>query len=75
MLLGRGNQQITPAVLRCIGRAGMTVLATHEKLKELGGRPLLMDLPDEELATEFSGFIEVITGYQSRVLYRLATHA
>lgn len=75
MLLGRGNQQISPAVLRCIGRAGMTVLATHEKLKELGGRPLLMDLPDEELAAEFSGFIEVITGYQSRVLYRLATHA
>ncbi len=75
MLLGRGNQQITPVVLRSVGRSGMTVLATHEKLKELGGRPLLMDLPDEGLAAEFSGFIEVITGYQSRVLYRLATHA
>lgn len=69
MLLGRGNQQITPAVLRAVGREGLIVVATHEKLKALGGRPLLMDLPDEALA----GLIEVVTGYQSRVLYRLAT--
>lgn len=75
MLLGRGNQQLTPAVLRAVGRAGLVVVATHEKLTALQGRPLLMDLPDAALAAEFEGFIEVITGYRSHMLYRLATHA
>lgn len=75
MLLGRGNQQLTPYVLRTVGRGGLMVLATHEKLKALQGRPLLMDIPDEALAAEFSGFIEVISGYRHRVLYRVGTHA
>lgn len=75
MLLGRGNQQLTPAVLRAVGRSGLLVVATHEKLTALQGRPLLMDLPDAALAREFEGFVEVVTGYRSRVLYRLATHA
>jgi predicted polyphosphate/ATP-dependent NAD kinase len=74
MLLGRGNQQLTPAVLRALGRDGLVVVATHEKLSALQGRPLLMDLPDEVLAQELAGFVEVTTGYHSRMLYRLATH-
>lgn len=75
MLFGRGNQQLTPAVLRAIGRDGLCVLATHEKLKALQGRPLLMDVPDEAVLVAFSGFIEVISGYRNRLLYRLAAHA
>lgn len=75
MLLGRGNQQLSPVVLRAVGREGLLVVATHEKLKALQGRPLLMDIPDAELAAAFSAYIDVITGYQNRVLYRLATHA
>lgn len=74
MLLGRGNQQLTPAVLRAVGRPGLRVVATHEKLTALQGRPLLMDLPDEALARDFEGFVEVVTGYRSHMLYRLATH-
>lgn len=75
MLLGRGNQQFSPTVLRSVGKAGLIVLATHEKLKALEGRPLLMDLSDAALEADFQGFIEVISGYQHRVLYRLATEA
>jgi predicted polyphosphate/ATP-dependent NAD kinase len=75
MLLGRGNQQLTPAVLRAVGKGGLVVLATHEKLTALQGRPLLMDIPDDALAREFAGFIEVISGYRHRLLYRLDTHA
>ena len=74
-LLGRGNQQITPAVLRRVGRDGLIVVATHEKLDALAGRPLLMDLPDEALAREFRGLIEVVTGYHNRVLHRLDVQA
>lgn len=74
ILLGRGNQQISSGVLRAIGREGLIVVATHEKLNALEGRPLLMDVADAELATAFSAYIDVITGYRNRVLYRLATH-
>jgi predicted polyphosphate/ATP-dependent NAD kinase len=75
ILLGRGNQQFSAAVLAAVGKAGLIVLATHEKLQTLEGRPLLMDLPDESLIKEFQGFIEVISGYHHRVLYRLSTEA
>lgn len=74
MLLGRGNQQLTPAVLRAVGRDGLVVVATHEKLAALGGRPLLMDVPDADLAQALEGFVEVTTGYHSHMLYRLASH-
>lgn len=75
ILLGRGNQQITPRLLQAVGRDGLIIVATHEKLKALEGRPLLMDIPGENLAQAFTGFIEVVTGYRNRVLYRLATEA
>ncbi len=75
ILLGRGNQQISTGVLQAIGREGLIVIATEAKLKALAGRPLLMDVPDAVVAAALSGFVEVITGYQSRLLYRLATHA
>jgi predicted polyphosphate/ATP-dependent NAD kinase len=74
-LLGRGNQQLTPAILKVLGRAGLDVVATQAKLRELGGRPLLVDSGDAALDDSLSGWIEVITGYQQRVLYRVATHA
>jgi predicted polyphosphate/ATP-dependent NAD kinase len=74
MLFGRGNQQLSPAVLRAIGRERMVVVATHEKLTALQGRPLLMDVSDPELETALQGFVEVVTGYRSHMLYRLATH-
>jgi predicted polyphosphate/ATP-dependent NAD kinase len=72
MLLGRGNQQITPAVLRAVGRDRLVIVATHEKLTALAGRPLLMDVNDPELEAMLQGFVEVVTGYRSHVLYRLA---
>lgn len=75
ILLGRGNQQLTPAVLRAVGRAGLMVVATWDKLRALAGRPLLMDLPEADLEQMFAGHVDIITGYQQHVLYRLATHA
>jgi predicted polyphosphate/ATP-dependent NAD kinase len=75
-LLGRGNQQLTPAILRRLGgREGLLVVATHSKLKELAGRPLLVDTGEPELDEALSGWVEIITGYRHRVLYRVATHA
>ena len=74
MLLGRGNQQLSPAVLAAVGRERMVIVATPEKLTALKGRPLLVDVSDAALEHALQGLVEVVTGYHSHVLYRLAAH-
>lgn len=71
-LLGRGNQQLSPAVLRGVGRGGLVIVATPAKLAALAGRPLLVDTGDPALDRELAGLHEVVTGYERRVLYRVA---
>ncbi|MFJ1546014.1 ATP-NAD kinase family protein [Streptomyces sp. NPDC088246] len=72
-LLGRGNQQISPRVLRAAGgRERLLVLCTEQKLAALGGRPLLLDTGDDALNAELSGHLPVITGRRRTSLYRLA---
>ena len=70
-LLGRGNLQLTPAVLRQIGRHNLWVLGTRSKLLSLEGRALLIDTDDPLLDQTWPGLIEVITGYDDRVWYRV----
>ncbi|MEZ5560777.1 MAG: NAD(+)/NADH kinase [Pseudomonadales bacterium] len=74
-LIGRGNQQLTPALLRRIGRHRLRVVGTRSKLLSLEGRPLLLDSNDPELDQEWSGLVEVVTGYEDRLLYRLDSRA
>lgn len=70
-LLGRGNQQFSPAVLRRVGRANVWVVGTRTKLLSLSGRPLLIDTDDADLDRDWSGLAEVITGYDDRVYHLL----
>ncbi len=73
-IIGRGNQQLSPELLSRVGRENLLVLATKTKLKELEGRPLLVDSGDDVLNRQLSGVIRVITGYHDAVLYRVATY-
>ncbi len=68
-LLGRGNQQLTPEILRAVGRDNLIVMATKTKLNNLHGRPLLLDSGDEALDREWSGFLPMLTGYRDSVMY------
>ena len=69
LLLGRGNQQLTPSVITKVGRENMVVIATKTKITELNGRPLLVDSNDPALDKALAGYIPVITGYRDRILY------
>ncbi|MFF4382693.1 ATP-NAD kinase family protein [Kitasatospora sp. NPDC001547] len=71
-LLGRGNQQLTPELLRAAGRERLLVLATEAKLAALAGRPLLLDTGDPDLDDALAGHVRVITGRRSGAVYRLS---
>ena len=72
-LFGRGNQQITPGVLRAIGKDNIIILIAPAKLTELRGRSLLVDTGDRELDKELSGYYKVITGYGERTMCKVET--
>lgn len=70
-IFGRGNQQLSPAVIRAIGRDNILLVATKQKLQQLQGRPLLSDSGDASLDQQLSGMIKVLVGYNDYVMYRI----
>jgi predicted polyphosphate/ATP-dependent NAD kinase len=68
-VFGRGNHQISPPVIEKAGIGNIHIVATKSKLKELEGRPLLVDTWSEVLNQRLSGFMPVITGFDDVVLY------
>ncbi len=59
--LGRGNQQISPRVIRKVGYQNVLVIATPTKLRSLNY--LRVDTGDPEVDALFRGHIKVVTGY------------
>ncbi len=72
-LLGRGNQQISTAVLSRLAPDHLVIVATHEKLAALEGRPLLVDTGDPMLDDALCGFRRVIVGPNEWVPYCVGT--
>ena len=72
-IFGRGNQQLSPRVIRKIGRDNIFIIATKTKLNALNARPLIADTGDAELDQELSGYMPIITGYNDQVLYPVAS--
>jgi predicted polyphosphate/ATP-dependent NAD kinase len=61
-IFGRGNQQISPKVIRQVGIENIRVVATKSKMKNL--KSLRVDTGDSELDEAFRGDINVLTDYK-----------
>jgi predicted polyphosphate/ATP-dependent NAD kinase len=71
-IFGRGNQQISPEVIRKVGRQNIIVVSTTGKINSLGGGPLRVDTGDREVDEMLRGHIRVVTGYNEQIVYRVS---
>jgi predicted polyphosphate/ATP-dependent NAD kinase len=71
-LFGRGNQQISASVVRTVGKDGITIVATPQKLNALRGDPLRVDSGDAEADRWLTGYYRVISGHRSTSVYRVS---
>ncbi len=70
-VFGRGNQQISPEVIRRIGMENIVIISTPEKIHSLNGQPMRVDTGDEVLNKSLYGMVAVVTGYDEKILYRI----
>lgn len=64
ILLGRGNQQISPQIIKRVGRERILVVATKGKLQSIAGNILRVDTGDPETDEMLRGYGRVVTDYR-----------
>jgi predicted polyphosphate/ATP-dependent NAD kinase len=64
ILLGRGNQQISPEIIKRVGKQRIIVAATKSKLQSIDGGVLRVDTGDREVDSMLKGYIRVVTDYK-----------
>ena len=69
-ILGRGNQQISPEVIKRVGKVNIIIVSTATKLAQTG--TLSVDTGDPGLDTELSGFMRVIVSRHETKLAKVA---
>ncbi|MFX1371845.1 MAG: ATP-NAD kinase family protein [Promethearchaeota archaeon] len=65
-IFGRGNKQITPKILKIIGKENIRIISTVEKIRQLDC--LRVDTGDIETDKKLIGFTKVITGYKEELI-------
>ncbi len=68
-VFGRGNQQLSPKVIRRVGKENIRIVATPNKMSQTPR--LRVDTGDEELDRILSGYHKVIVGYHEMRMARV----
>jgi predicted polyphosphate/ATP-dependent NAD kinase len=72
-LFGRGNRQLSPAVLRRIGRERIRIVSAADKLFALDPPTLRLDTGDDELDRELGGYVRVHVAPGRTVVMNVST--
>jgi predicted polyphosphate/ATP-dependent NAD kinase len=68
-LFGRGNLQLSPAVLRIVGLENILIIATKYKISTLPDNKMRIDSRDAAFDSEFKGYYRVLMDYgQFRII-------
>lgn len=70
-IFGRGNQQLSPAVIRRVGAENIWIVATGSKIYSLPNQQLYVDTGDAALDATLRGYRRVITGWQDTLVCRV----
>jgi len=68
-IFGRGNQQITPRIIKMIGRDNILIVSTMSKLMNL--KYLLVDTGDREVDKMLEGYYKVLVDYNRFVVKKV----
>ena len=64
ILLGRGNQPISPEIIKRVGKERIIVAITKNKLQSIEGSVLRVDTGEPETDKRLQGYIKVVTDYR-----------
>ncbi len=71
ILLGRGNQQLSPKVLKRVEKDHIIIAATKTKLQSIDGDILRIDTGDSSINEMLKGYARVVTDYREWRLMRV----
>lgn len=67
-VFGRGNQQISPRVIRQVLPEDIWIVSTADKVYHLPNHTLRVDTSDRELDQHLTGYWKVIVGWQEQIV-------
>ena len=70
-VFGRGNQQLSAAVLKKVGKENIIIIAAKSKVMALPNRRLYVDTGDAEVNKLLSGYVRIIVGYKYELVLPL----
>lgn len=70
-IFGRGNQQISPRIIRMVSKKNLILAVTKEKLASLKGNPMLVDTGDRNTDRYLCGYYKIGVSSHETVLYRV----
>jgi len=71
ILFGRGNQPISPKIIKFVGKRKVIVLATKAKIKGIQGGVLRVDTGDVKIDRMLRGYVRVATDYREWRMLKL----
>lgn len=72
-LFGRGNQQISPRIIRKVTKENLILAVTKEKLLSLRSAPMLADTGEKETDRYLCGYYKIGVSHYESVLYKVDT--